>query len=144
LNRFQLVQGWEGVNQAQVNALTGIYSPSRTTYDMETTDRFMAYPPEGIYDNLQGNDNWLSIKNGTGTILPDVRVDIGAMQTVGMEGSVPRLAIRHDLVITLSSQEPVLTGNITNTSNYTVKEAVLITPSGWTKIGDLSQIKQKK
>jgi hypothetical protein len=144
LNRFQLVQGWEGLDQAQVNALIGIYSPNRTTYNMETTDRFMAYPPQGVYDNLQGNNNWLSLKNETGTILPDVRVDIGAMQAVGMEGSIPTLTVEHDLVVTLSNKEPTLTGSITNKSKSILRGAVLVTPSGWIKIGDLPPNKTEK
>jgi hypothetical protein len=144
LNRFQLAQGWDNVDQARVNALIGIYSPSRTTYNIETQDHFMAYPPQGVYDNLQGNDNWLSLKNETGTVMPDVRVDIGAMQAVGMEGSIPALKVEHDLVITINDREPKLTGNITNTSNYTIRGAALVTPSGWIKIGDLSPNKTEK
>jgi len=61
-----------------------------------------------------------------------------------MEGSMSRLAIQHDLVITLNDREPVLTGNITNTGTYTLREAVLITPSGWIKIGDLAPNKTEK
>ena len=144
LNRFQLAQGWEGVDQAQVNALIGIYSPSRTTYNVETQNHFMAYPPQGVNGNLQGNDNWLSIKNETGTVMPDVRVDIGAMQAMGMEGSIPALTVKHDLVITVSGKEPMLTGNITNTSNSTLRGAALVTPSGWIKIGDLPPNKTEK
>ncbi|MCJ7433035.1 MAG: hypothetical protein MUO77_06060, partial [Anaerolineales bacterium] len=144
LNRFQLGQGWDGVEQAQVNALIGIYSPNRTTYNMETQNHFMAYPPQGVYDNLQGNDNWLSLKNEIGTSMPGVRVDIGAMQAVGMEGSMPALTVQHDLVITINNKEPILTGNITNTSNYMLRDAVLVTPSGWIKIGDLSKNKTEK
>jgi hypothetical protein len=144
LNRFQLAHGWDNADQAQVNALIGIYSPKRTTYNVETLDNFMAYTPQGMSSDLQGNSGWLSLKTDTGTMLPDVRVDIGAMQTVGMEGSMLPLAIHHDLVITLNDREPVLTGNITNAGKYTLRDVVLITPSGWIKIGDLAPNKTEK
>ena len=140
LNRIMLAQSWDGVEQVQVNALIGVYSPSRTTYNVETQDQFMLYPLQSASANLQGNDNWLSLKNETGTTLPDVRVEIGGMQSIGASGSMPALAtlaIQHDLILTLSNQAPVLTGTITNTSNYTVSDAVLVTPSGWHTLNDL-------
>jgi len=143
LNRFQLVQSWDGVDQAQVNALIGIYSPSRTTYNIETQDRFMTYPNQGV-SNLQGNDSWLSIKNENGIVMPDARVDIGAMQALDLEGSAPALTIQHDLTITINNKAPMLTGNITNASAYILKDAVLVTPIGWIKIGDLPPNKTEK
>ena len=147
LNRIMLAQSWEGVNQAQVNALIGVYSPSRTTYNIETQDQFMLYPPQNANANLQGNDNWLSIKNEKGTTLPDVRVEIGGMQSIGASGSMPTLAglsIQHDLILTLSDQTPMLTGTITNTSKYTISDAVLVTPSGWETLGNLPPNKTTK
>jgi hypothetical protein len=144
LNRIMLAQGWEGVGQTQVNALIGVYSPSRTSYTVETQDQFMLYPSQNTNTNLQSNDNWLSIKNETGTILPDVRVEIGGMQSIGTSGSMPALTIQHDLVLTLSDQTPTLTGMITNTGNYTISDAVLVTPSGWKVLGDLPPNKTTK
>ena len=44
-----------------------------------------------INENLQGNNDWLSLKNDTGNTLPDVRVEIGGMQSMGMEGYLPAL-----------------------------------------------------
>jgi hypothetical protein len=134
LNRIMLAQAWQGVDQAQTTAIVGLYSPTRTTYNMESQDQFLMFPYPDINGNLQGNNDWLSLKNETGITLPDVRVEIGGMQSVGMEGSLPALEIQHDLTLTLSDNTPVLKGNIVNTSKYTLRDAVFITPSGW---GDL-------
>ena len=147
LNRIMLAQSWEGVDQAQVNALIGVYSPSRTSYTVETQDQFMLYPPQSVNANIQGNDNWLSLKNETGTSLPHVRVEIGGVQSVGTNGSMAALAalaIQHDLVLTLSDQTPMLSGTITNTGDYTISDAVLVTPSGWNVLGDLPPNKTTK
>ena len=89
LNRIMLTQAWQGVDQAQTTALVGLYSPTRTTYNVESQDQFLMYPYPDMNENLQGNNNWLSLKNETGMILPDVRVEIGGMQSMGMEGSLP-------------------------------------------------------
>jgi hypothetical protein len=82
-------------------------------------------------ENLQGNNNWLSLKNEKGITLPDVRVEIGGMQSMGLEGSLPPFAIQHDLTLTLTDRTPILKGSITNTSSYTLKDATFVTPSGW-------------
>lgn len=91
----------------------------------------MLYPLQNTYDN------WVSIKNETGTTLSNMRVEIGGMQSIGASGAMPALAIQHDLIITLSDQTPTLGGTITNNSNYTISDAVLVTSSGWEILGDL-------
>ena len=73
--------------------------------------------------------------------LPNVRVEIGGMQSLGMEGSLPSLAtpaIQHNLTLNLSDSTPILKGSITNTSNYTLRDAALVTQSGWNIIGDIA------
>ncbi len=144
LNRIMLMQGWDGVDRAQANALVGVYSPSRTAYTVETQEQFMLYPLSSVGGNLQGNDNWLSVKNDAGTILPDMRVEIGGMQSVGTSGSLPALTIQHDLTVTLGNKVPKLTGTITNTGNTTINDAVIVTPSGWRTLGDIPPNGTKK
>lgn len=138
LNRFALAQGWDGVPQARVNDLVGVYSPSRTTYNIQTQDHFMLYQPAGMDTDLQGSNDWLLIKSEAGTTLPDVRVEIGGMRSTGAEGSMPALNIQHDLVLTtMAKSGPKLSGTITNASNHTLHQAVLVTPSEWYLLGDL-------
>lgn len=136
LNRLALAQAWEGVDQARVNALVGVYSPSRTSYNVETQNQFMLYP---LQDNqsLQGN-NWLSLKNQNGTSLQDVRVEIGGVQSIGAEGYIPALGVRHNLVVSFGDVEILLEGTITNTSKYTLRDAILVTPNEWLPLGDLA------
>jgi hypothetical protein len=143
LNRFMLAQAWQGVDQAQAAALVGVYSPNRTAYNVESQNQFLIFPYPSANENLQGNDNWLSLKTETGMTLPDIRVEIGGMQSIGMEGSLPALEIQHNLTITLSGNIPVLKGSITNSSKFTLKNAALVTPSGWNVIGDIAPNESK-
>ena len=143
LNRIMLAQAWQGVDQAQANALVGLYSPNRTTYTVESQDQFLIFPYPDMNENLQGNNDWLSLKNDKGISLPDVRVEIGGMQSMGLEGFLPSLEIQHDLTLTLSDNIPVLKGSITNTSNYTLKNSALVTSSGWKFIGDIAPNESK-
>ena len=144
LNRIMLTQAWQGVGEAQTTALLGLYSPTRTTYNVESQDQFLIYPYPDMNENLQGNDNWLSLKSETGMILPDVQVEIGGVQSMGMDGSLPAMElVQSDLTLTLTDNIPVLKGSITNTSQYNLKDAVLITPSGWDLIGNMSPNESK-
>jgi len=143
LNRIMLAQAWQGVDQAQTTALVGLYSPNRTTYNVESQDQFLMFPYPDVNGNLQGSNNWLSLKNDTGNTLPDVRVEIGGMQSIGMEGSLSALSIQHDLTLTLTNDIPVLKGSVINTSKYTIKDAVLVTSSQWKTIGDLAPNESK-
>lgn len=144
LNRIMLTQAWQGVGEAQTTVLAGLYSPTRTTYNVESQDQFLIYPYPDMNENLQGNNNWLSLKSETGVTLPDVQVEIGGMQSMGLDGSLPAMELlQSDLTLTLSDSIPVLEGSITNTSQYTLRDAVLITPSGWNVIGNMAPNESK-
>jgi len=143
LNRLALAQGWDGESQARVNDLVGVYSPSRAAYNVQTQDRFMLYQLYRDTD-LQGGNDWLLYKNELGTTLPDVRVEIGGMASVGAEGYMPALNIQHDLTVTLTKNAPTLTGTITNTSGHALREAVLVTPGEWYALGDFAPNQSKK
>jgi len=143
LNRIVLMQAWQGVDKASSTAIVGLYSPTRSSYNVESQEQFLIYPYPSINGDLQGNNNWLSLKKETGASLPDVRVEIGGMQSLGMEGYLPSLSIQHDLILSLSEKTPILKGSITNTSAYTLKKAAIFTPSGWETLGDLKPNESK-
>ena len=147
LNRIMLAQTWEGVDQSQVTGMVGLYSPTRTTYDLKSGDDFLLMPYLGTSPSLQGGNDWLAVKNDAGYTVPDVRVEIGGMQSISAEGSLPTLqtlTVQHDLVVNLSNRLPKLSGKITNTSSYTLRDATLVTPSGWTLIGDIAPNETRK
>jgi hypothetical protein len=75
--------------------------------------------------------------------MPDMPVEIGDMKAIAAEGSLPALEIDHDLTLTVRKLYPELTGNITNKSQYTLNDAILVTSGGWTRLGDLAPGKIK-
>jgi len=144
LNRIMLAQGWQGVEKAQTTALVGVYSPTRTTYNVESQEQFLLFPFPSINEDLQGNNGWLSLSNDSGVVVPDVRVEIGGMQSLGMDGYLPALPVQHDLKYILSDKTPVLKGSIINISGHTLKDAVIITSSGWDILGDIAPSESRK
>jgi hypothetical protein len=141
LNRIVLAQAWEGSDQARIRGLVGLYSPNRSKYTMEANDQFMFYPLED--SSLQKSGEWQTIQQGTNTVLPDVQVEIGGMKAISVEGNVPAMTFAHDLVLTVNSKSSLLRGRITNTSSFTLKNAVLVTPGAWQRLGDLPPSSQK-
>jgi len=137
LNRLVVAQAWDGVDQAHAHALVGIYSPVRARYDLDSTEHFLPQPFTGGNANVQSSNNWTLVQEGSDTVLPDVRVEIGGMQAVALEGDLPSLPISHDLALTIDGTNPVVSGTIVNNSNVVLKDAMLVTPGAWKKLGNL-------
>jgi hypothetical protein len=144
LNRIMMMQGWQGMDEAQVNALVGVYSPIRTTYDLEAQQGFLISPFPSINESMQGGGDWLSIKSNDEMTLPGVRVEIGGMKSLGADGYLPAPDIEQSLTITFSDNTPVLSGTIANTNGYILEDAVIVTPSGWETLGDINPGESKK
>ncbi len=136
LNRLSVIQAWDGQDQARVRALVGVYSPGRARYTMEA-DRGVLFSP---YSNSQGlhNNTWLTLDQGSKSLTPDLPVEIGGMLPVVADGSLPALAIHHNLTINLDNANPRLTGAITNAGGFTLKDAILVTSGDWSRLGDLA------
>lgn len=134
LNRLVLSQSWDGVSQARVRALVGIYSPGRTKYTLDAGAGFMPYP-SGRDDQSQ---DWLSAQHESSVVVPDILVESAGMKTVALDGGLPASAFTHDLTIHLSSLAPLLSGQITNNGKYKLQDAVLVTPYAQTQLGDFS------
>lgn len=144
LNRLVVAQAWDGVAQARTQALVGIYSPVRAKYDLDSTEHFLPQPFAGGNGDLQPDNNWTAVQEGSDTILPEIRVEIGGMKAMALEGSLPALPISHDLVLSIGRANPIVSGTITNQSKFTMRDVILITPGGWTKLGDLAPNKSRQ
>jgi hypothetical protein len=138
LNRFVVAQAWDGMEQAHIRGLVGIYSPVRTKYSIEASNEFLLQPFSTTDVNLQANNNWIAAQDGSSMILPDVPMEIGAMKSVAVEGTLPALKVEHDLVVTLGRSYPMLSGKITNHSKYPLKDAMLVTSGNWVQLGNLA------
>jgi len=138
LNRLVAIQAWDDVEQANVHGFIGIYSPSRTKYDLITDQSFMFQPFDGSGQPLQENNAWHIFQQGENTRMPGIQGEIGDMNTISVQGNVSALEFEHDLVLTFSKADPLLTGTITNKSPYTILGAILITSDRWKPLGDFA------
>ncbi len=138
LNRLAVLQAWDGVDRAQTYALVGVYSPARAGYALQAGDSFLPYPFNDNNQSLQANRDWLSLQKGQELLLPDVLVESGGMKSASLSGSLPAFPFTHNLVISLGNGNPVLSGTITNTSQYTLKDALLIMADESKDLGDFA------
>lgn len=137
VNRITVMQAWDTSAEADVRALVGVYSPSRSRYDLEATDHFMLYPFD--WDTgFQAGDDWLMLMDESGTTIPDVRVEIGGLQSVEAQGTLPALPITHDLTVHVNAGDPALNGTITNSSEFILRDAILFTSGEMRRLGDFS------
>jgi len=67
-----------------------------------------------------------------------VSVEIGGMKAVTAEGTLPALAVDHNLTLSIGNASPMLSGKITNKSEYTLQGVTLVTPSDWKILGDIA------
>lgn len=136
LNRLLIMQAWDDIPQANVKALVGLYSPIRAQYDVTADAQFMpqAFSADN-FNNLQTEDDWKLLQEDDSMTAPDVSVEISGMRTLMFNGSLPALPITHTLTIDLSNPSPSVSGTVVNASEFTLRNAVIITPGGWKKLG---------
>jgi hypothetical protein len=132
LNRMAIAFSWDGVSQAQVRGLAGVYSPNRAKYDLEAKTPFVPAP----LDN--SSTGWGTLQQGTGLLVPDLAVEIGGMKTLALDGTQPALALKQDLSFQVTASGVTLTGSLTNATPFTIEAAVLRLPSASQDLGDIA------
>jgi len=113
-----------------VHGLVGVYSPSRATYTLQANNPFILYP-----FGTEGSS--VAVQGGQSMAMPGLRVEIGGMKAVSVDGNVQALQISHNLVLRIDDSSAMLRGSVTNASPYTLRGAMLVTPGDWTRLGDL-------
>jgi len=141
LNRVSVVQAWDGEGSAEVKSLIGLYSPSRARYTLLAKGGFFLYPYSGSpeYSNSTAQlESGSTLQWAEGTQMADLPVEIGGLRIVAAQGDVAALPLSQNLVLEIQSGIPILQGKITNASTATFHNAVLVTPGGWRRLGELA------
>jgi hypothetical protein len=134
LNRLAIVQVWPDVPQARVDGVLGIYSPTRSTYQAEASTPTLLHP---LPSDLGGPTKSYLIRNtGVKTSIPGLKLEVSDIEPLAFESSIPAPAIQHNLEIELGATTVRLLGSVTNTSDLTLMNTVLLYPGGYNQIGD--------
>ncbi len=137
LHRLAIVEVWPDADRAQAEQIVGLFSPQRTTYDVTFEPGTLAkpLPYSGGLPALAPT----AVEQTDRTRLPAVRTEIGAVQAFVAQGQVP--APRFDANITLDLSKAggvaMLSGTVTNQSDLTLSDAVILVPGSFRRLGDI-------
>jgi hypothetical protein len=134
LHQLSIVQVWHGASQARVEQVVGVFSPARTTYDVEFSGGFLARPLPGANTAAPSS---VRVEQGEQTRLYGVRSDIGSVQAFAVQGFVPAPQFDANLELEIVSGSAELRGTVTNQSALTLQDAVLLAPGGALQLGEL-------
>ena len=135
INQASIIQVWPDTGQARADTVVGIYSPRRTSYQVEITPLSLARPI--IKYNMAGQD-LIFLQNTEKLTIPDLRVDIGGIETFASTGAAKHFPIENQLKLVINQSGSVLQGRVTNQGDLTLEDAVLLYPGGAQSLGDLA------
>lgn len=141
VHQLAVVEAWEGQPVALVNGLAGLFSPQRTRYDLAMPGSVLAgsFPEDGYYGNagtLAGSG--ATLLQGGETRIEDLRLDVAEVRTFAYDSQIDAPVFESALTMTVSNQTAVLAGTVTNNSDLTLRDAVLLTPGGYQALGDFA------
>ena len=136
LNRLAVVQVWPRSGQARVDGLLGVFSPGRDTYQLEIPSQFLAHAIPGIFPQAPPASPAF-IKTDLGaTHVPDLRVDVGELRSLALEGQVPAYPIAQELSLQVDDRGAVLKGSLTNQGDQILHGAMLLASGKSQQYGD--------
>ncbi|MBN2146878.1 MAG: hypothetical protein JW726_05800, partial [Anaerolineales bacterium] len=135
VNQLSIVQVWPDVDRARVDGLIGIYSPRRTTYQVEIAQPSLSRPI--ITYDIAGQDLTF-VQNTQNLTIPDLRVDIGGLETFATSGAVAAYPIDNQLKLIIDQAGVILQGRVVNQGDQTLADAVLLYPGGAQSLADFA------
>jgi hypothetical protein len=137
INRLALVEVWPTSDQARVTGIVGLYAPQRAAYSVSAADGFLLNP---AYNDLPygGNDTaaW-TVLDGDGTQRAQVDMDVSEVKALSAQGAIAAPQIEVDTQIEVSASSARATGRVTNNSDLTLHDAVLLGPGASIELGTL-------
>mgnify|MGYP000176875856 CR=1 FL=1 len=133
LHRLAIVQAWPGAEQARVDQVVGLFSPRRTSYDLQFAPGLLVRPLPGY---SQPGAASLRVEQGEALRLYGVRTEIAAVQTFLAQGAAPAPRIDSELRLELYGSAGRLLGSVTNQSDLVLEDAVLLAPGSSLALGD--------
>ena len=135
LNRMALVQVWPDNRQARVDGIVGLFSPRRDTYPVEIGSQFLVHPVPS--EHPVAGRNWLIQQGENAITIPELRLEVGAMSALVVQGAIPAPDFEISLMRTMQGNSTVLQGSLTNKSDLALHDVVLIGGGASQRLGDI-------
>lgn len=139
LHRLTVAQVWESSDRAQVESLVGIFSPRREQYDLQVDGDMLLrpLPSDSYYNTVDTSLEGARIEQSDTAMIRDIRVDVGAIKPFVAQGQIPAPRFSSALSYTVSGTQSALEGTVTNGSELTLRDAVVLAFNGYQRIGDI-------
>ncbi len=135
LHRLSVVQVWPDSPYARVEGVVGLFSPRRAAYDLSFGAGFLARPMP--VDAYSGTPTSYTSEQADQTFIRSIRLEVGAVEPFVVQGQMLAPSFTSDLVLNVSQSTPTLRGTVTNHSNLTLTDAVILGPGGVQRLGEL-------
>jgi len=136
LHRLSVIQVWPDSPYARVEGVVGLFSPRRAEYDLSFGPGFLARPMP--VDAFNGAARSYTVEQADHTFIRGIRLEVGAVEPFVVQGQVPAPSFASSLVLNVSTTTPTLRGTVTNNSNLTLTDAVILGPGGVQRLGELA------
>ena len=138
VNQMAVTFGRVDGEQMHVSSLLGLYSPSRSTYDVRLPSDVLVRPFNREGGTMSGAGNLQAVERGSDTILRRVRVDVSGVETFVAESYAPLPAITGEATLELKSSGGALEVRLQNNHTMTLENAGLLFGSVFARVGDLA------
>ncbi|MBI3243859.1 MAG: hypothetical protein HYZ49_16370 [Chloroflexi bacterium] len=139
LHRLTVAQVWENSDRAQIESLIGIFSPRRSEYDLQVDGDMLLrpLPSDTYYRSVNLSLDGAQMEQSDASFVRHVRVDVGAITPFVAQGQAAAPRFTSSLTYSISSSRSALEGTITNQSDLTLRDAVVLSAGGAQRVGDI-------
>jgi len=134
LNEVAIVRGAPGATEGTAQVYVGIYSPSRSTYQLSVPGgALLAAPISGDFV-VGGDAGLLDVVQGDPALVRDLAVGFSSLRTIRAESATaaPLIEARLELV------DGLLTGTIRNRSELTLERVAVVLGNSVAVVGDIA------
>lgn len=138
VSHLAVVQVFPDSDTARVDGLVGVFSPRRTTYDLEVEGDMTLRTLPGFHDSNLGIEQ-IKLVESNAYRVEDLPVDAGIITTFATSGYIPAQHIEGEAVWHLSNTvDPSITGEVTNPLDFDFEDMVILVKDGFFELGNLA------
>lgn len=144
VNQVALIRGIEGGDSAYIRALVGIFSPSRSTYDLSINNDALLSPTAVDYDPFSGQPIGAlnaTLIQGQPALAQGMEVNQWSLRSVVAESFAPE---GYGFEARFASQDGKLTGEVVNNGDHIWHDVVIVLGTQFVKIGDVNPGERKE
>ncbi len=137
VSHLSIVQVFPDSDTARVDGLVGVFSPRRTSYDLEAPAGITLRTLPGFHDSNLGIDQIRLVETNAYRI-EDLPVDAGIITSFTTSGYIPAQHLEGEAVWQIgSSQDAHLSGNVINPLDFDFEDMVILAKDGYFALGDV-------